>query len=133
MFSCLLIGFSFCCFELIIVISYFHVINGLMHLVDQMSNTPFTLGHSPIIILEYNFCHKMMSLANYCEVSLEDRFLKDITQCINLAHVFIKFFVHGYDYDTVCTDYSRSLISAFVIRCLDSIISLDCIAQISRL
>ena len=29
--------------------------------------------------------------------------------------------------------HPRSLISAFVVRCLDSIISLDCIAEISRL
>ena len=31
------------------------------------------------------------------------------------------------------TAHSRSLISAFVVRCLDSIISLDSIAEISRL
>ena len=29
--------------------------------------------------------------------------------------------------------HSRSLISAFVVRCLDSIISLDSVAEISRL
>ena len=29
--------------------------------------------------------------------------------------------------------HSRSLISAFIVRCLDSIISLDSIAEISRL
>ena len=33
----------------------------------------------------------------------------------------------------LCHMHARSLISAFVVRCLDSIISLDSIAEISRL
>ena len=55
--------------------------------------------------------------------------------------VFVKFFTYVYEpgHEKMCLmSYAhnkdpRSLISAFVVRCLDSIISLDSIAEISRL
>ena len=67
----------------------------------------------------------------YAENRLSCRALVDFEPVIELGHDSIMSYANNEGADQPA--HARSLISTFVVRCLDSIVSLDCIAEISRL